>query len=236
MSARLLSVFVSLFLAAVIAGCSSSGSAVSSYGGPSIEDAKGRTATARSAAKDAGKDVTSLERKIAKLEKQIARDEKRLARTKLSKKARERATARMDKNEPALKAANRELRSAKRAQRRADRALRRAESRFERAKRRQAAAAERRERAALREAEERKRKEAARLAEENSVPVPEDTSLLRRGATRTASLAGGLFRSSDPALKNIDDYKARIDGEFAIPAIPVDKVAPRLFRQQVKYK
>lgn len=56
-----------------------------------------------------------------------------------------------------------------------------------------------------------------------------------REKARASSIGGGLFSRRDPALKYIKDYAARIDNDFPIAEIPVDKVAPRLFRQEVRY-
>ncbi|WP_371179386.1 L,D-transpeptidase [Ahrensia sp. R2A130] len=53
---------------------------------------------------------------------------------------------------------------------------------------------------------------------------------------RVASLTGSLFGSRDPALKNIDDYRARTDNSFALAAIPVDQIDKRYYRQEVKYR
>ncbi|MEM1040859.1 MAG: L,D-transpeptidase [Pseudomonadota bacterium] len=45
-----------------------------------------------------------------------------------------------------------------------------------------------------------------------------------------------MFRKDDPSVKFISDYAARVDGKFALAAIPVEKIDKRLYRQQVRYR
>ncbi|MEP0940895.1 MAG: L,D-transpeptidase [Rhizobiaceae bacterium] len=45
-----------------------------------------------------------------------------------------------------------------------------------------------------------------------------------------------MFNRPDPALKYVEDYKGRKDGEFSLATIPTDKLDKRLLRQQVRYR
>ena len=56
-----------------------------------------------------------------------------------------------------------------------------------------------------------------------------------REEVANGSFIDGLFGSNVPAYANVNDYGARIDGNFSVAAIPIDKVSSNLLRQEVRY-
>jgi lipoprotein-anchoring transpeptidase ErfK/SrfK len=138
----------------------------------------------------------------------------------------------MAKRAPELKQLHSDVRKAQTAFDRAVRSERRALRRLESAKRRQEAA-ERRQAAAKKRKEERVAAAAkAKAARAEAAAKRKKTN----SSKSTSAFAGGLFSRTDPALKNINDYRARKDGEFSLAAIPTDKLDKRLLRQQVRYR
>ncbi len=204
----------------VLSGCVSSGSNTSGYGGPSISSATAKQTSASKSVSEYKRAVKRAKADLRKLERRIARAERVLKRRKLSEKRRE--TTQKD-----LKSDKRSLRSAKRAVSRGERRLARAERSFERAKDRVASAKRRKIDAdrARADAEKRESQERARAALKRR-DTDEDVSPRR----------SRLFSLSDPALKNVGDYRARVDNSFPIAAIPVAKMNKRLYRQEVKYR
>lgn len=213
---RSFSLLVTFAAALVVSGCVSSGSGISSYVGPSVSSASVNLSKARKSVKSAKLDVRTSKRQLKKLERNISRAERRLKRKKLS-------SSRRDKLEASLKKDTRELRSAKRAVRSAERRLARAERSEKRAERSMSSAKRRQKEAARRIAEDKKRKqqELARAEIQRKEPKSERRS---------------LFNLGDPALKNVNDYAARVDGGFNLAAIPVQKVNKRFYRQEVRYR
>ena len=213
---RRFSVFVTFTIALVLSGCVSSGSGISSYVGPSVSSATVKLSNSRKSVKSAKQDVRTAKRKLKRLERNISRAERRLKRKKLSSSRRDKLTA-------SVKEDKRELRSAKRAVRRAERKLARAERSEARASRSVSSAKRRQKEAERRIAEEKKRKqqELARAEIQRDEPRTERRS---------------LFNLNDPALKNVNDYGARVDGGFSLAAIPIKKVNKRFYRQEVKYR
>jgi lipoprotein-anchoring transpeptidase ErfK/SrfK len=213
---RSISLFVTLATALIVSGCVSSGGGVSSYVGPSVSSATAKLSNARKSAKEAKLDVRTAKRQLRKLERNIARAERRLKRKRLSASRRDKLTA-------SVKRDTRQFRSAKRAVRRAERKLARAERAENRASRSMSAAKRRQKDAERRIAQDKKRRqqELARAEIERKEPKAESRS---------------LFSLSDPALKNVQDYGARVDGGFSLAAIPIQKVNKRFYRQEVKYR
>ena len=214
--ARRVSLFLTLAIALVVSGCVSSGSGISSYTGSSVSSATVKLSNARKSVKSAKLETRKAKRELRKLQRSISRAERRLKRKKLS-------SSRRDKLEASLKRDTRQLRSAKRAVRRAERRLARAERSEGRAERSMSSAKRKQKDAARRIAEDKKRKqqELARAEIQRKEPKAERRS---------------LFSLSDPALKNVKDYGARVDGGFALAAIPIQKVNKRFYRQEVKYR
>lgn len=198
----------------ILSGCVSSGYSVSAYGGSTTASASAGLKAAESETRRAAAEVKKARRELKALDRSIARNERRLKRKRLSGKRRARY-------EKALKQDRRKLRSARRAVSAAERSLVRAERRERRAERR-LAVAERRAAAAERRAAERQKRE--QEAAQAAIARPGSTSGFR------------LFGLRDPALRNIADYQARLDGGFQVEAIPVKKMDTRLLRQQVTYR
>lgn len=219
---KLAGLFV-VFAALVLSGCVSSGSSsVSAYSGPSVTSVTAKKSAATKNARKTKKELRKARRDVKALERRITRDEKRLKRKRISKKRKEQLEARLKKRKPELRKAKRSLRKAERAHKRALRAEKRAIRAVETAKRRKAAA-ERRQ-AAIEKREAEKQKALARK------------QLERKDEKKKKSFAGSLFSSSDPALANIRDYEARVDGAFPVAAIPVEQMSKRLLRQEVRYR
>ena len=207
---------IALILTLAVAGCSSSGTAVSGYAGPSVSSATSKRTSARRDARAASRDVRVSRRAVRKIERSMKRDERRLKRKRGSVKRLKKAKRDLRANKRKLRTAKRDLRTAerrlKRAQRKersADRAIRTARKRSAEAKRR------------FEDAEKRKR-----LAEARSQITRRDFDPERRSS---------IFAFGDPATKNIRDYQARVDGGFPVAAIPVNKMNTRLLRQEVAY-
>lgn len=219
---RIIPLFALVF-ALFIAGCSSSSRSTSGYTGPSISSVAAKRSEARSDVREAKADLRKANREVRKLERSISRNERRLKSKRTSDKRKANA-------KKAIRADKRSLRSAKRSVRRAERSLSRAERRVERANR--AVQKARRDKA---EAERRFRQaEARREKEEKQRQIADARKQLE--VEKPSSNRSRIFALSDPALKNISDYKARVDGGFPIAAIPVSKVAKRNFRQVVNYR
>ena len=201
----------------ILSGCVSSGTSTSGYTGPTISSVSAKRSSAAKSRKAAQREVRSSRREVKKIERQMSRDERRIKRKRISQKSKDRALARLKKNKSALRTAKRQLRKDERALSRAERAEKRAIRRVETAKRRKAAAERR-----LAEAKARQAKKQQELAQSEAAR-PEKPE--RRS----------IFALSDPALKNVDDYRARIDGAFPVAAIPIDRMNKRFLRQQVRY-
>ncbi|MFD0916760.1 L,D-transpeptidase family protein [Pseudahrensia aquimaris] len=213
-----------LVLALFAAGCSSSSRSVSGYTGPSISSVSAKRSAARADVRSARSEVRQAKREVAKLERDIARNERRLKRNI--------STKRKDTAKKAVRADKRALRSAKRSLRRAERSLRRAERRQERAER-----AVTKARNDKREAERRfAQAERDRKAAERASQRADARRALERKDADKPDNSRRLFALSDPALANISDYKARVDGGFPVAAIPVSKMNKRNFRQVVNYR
>ncbi len=212
---RLFAAFA-LVLTLILAGCTSSGTAVSGYAGPSVSSATAKRSSARRDIRSASREVRRTRNEVRKIERSIRRDERRIKRKRGSAKRLKKAKKDLRANKRKLRKANRDLRtserrlkSAERKERSANRAIRTAKKRAADAKRR------------FEEAEKRKRLAEAR----RQVSRP-------GGETEVRS---SLFAFSDPALKNVRDYGARVDGGFPVAAIPVNKMNKRLLRQEVRY-
>ena len=202
-----------------LAGCTSTSSSVSGYAGPSVSSAVAKRNTAKSDVKEAKASVRDAEKAIRKIERSMARAERRLKRKRISEKQKSAA-------EKTIKEGKRELRSAKRTLRRAERSLSRAERREKAATKAIATAKRRKAEAERRIAEAKKRKEIEAARKQ----------LEKENDTGNSRLRRRLFAINDPALKFVDDYRARKDGGFEVAAIPVDKMDKRLYRQQVSYR
>ncbi|NKB51665.1 MAG: L,D-transpeptidase family protein [Rhizobiaceae bacterium] len=205
-------------LALILSACSSTSSSTSGYLGASISSISAKKKAASKTVKTTKSVLRKARKQLDALERREARDDRRLKRKKISKTYRAKLEARKGKRKVPLRNAKRDVKKAKTAYDRALRAERRAQRRLKTAQRRKDAS-ERRAAAA------KKRKLLAQEKRKNS-----------SSGKITSAFAGGLFRSSDPALKNINDYRARTDGDFKLAAIPVKKLDKRLLRQQVKYR
>ena len=210
-----------------LAGCAGSSRSTAGYAAPDIQAQVTRNKEAERSLSDARDDVAKAGKALADLEGQIAKDEKRLERTNLSDKARARVEERLETNRAELRDTRRDVRRTERAERRAERAQSRAERRLQRAERDRKLAD-----LAEQNRTERDREEAALSARLENGPVRD--TVAENGAA-DGTFLGGLFGSVDPAYANVTDYAARIDGEFSVAAIPVDKVSSNLLRQEVRY-
>ncbi len=220
--------FVLLSIAVLaLAGCAGSSRSTAGYAAPNIDAQLTRNKEAERSLSDARKDAKKAEKAFSDLEEQIAQDEKRLERTNLSAKARTRAEERLETNRAGLRDAKREVRRTDRAERRAERGQRRAERTLERAERDKQLS----ELAEKQRADRAREEDAARQARLENGPVRDEVA----NDVSSGSFIGGLFGSNDPAYANVNDYAARIDGEFSLEAIPVDKVSSNLLRQEVRY-
>ena len=224
LSNKLISILVISF-GLILTGCVSSGTSTSGYTGPSISSVSAKRSSAAKALRSAKREHSKAKKDLMDLERRISRDEKRLKRNRISSKAKARAEKRLKKNKSALRTAKRKVSSTKRAMSRAERAEKRAIRAVATAKRRKATAERRLAAAKIREAAREKKRQQALAQKEAARP---EGSKKRR--------FGSLFASSDPALKNIDDYRARVDGSFAVAAIPVEQMNKRLLRQEVRYR
>ncbi len=207
---------LALIAALFVAGCTSSGSRTAGYTGPSISSVSAKRSDARKDVRAASKELRKAKKELAALERQIEKDKRRVKRKRGSAKRKAEAAKR-------LKDSKRNLRRAKRAVRKAERTV---------------AGAERRERRAIRavaDAKQRRKDAERRLA---LAEKKEKQALARREAERPDSSGrrSRLFSLSDPALKNVSEYKARVDGGFPISEIPVAKMSKNLFRQEVRYR
>jgi len=210
---------LAMIAVAVLAGCTSSSSRTAGYTGPSVSSVTTKRADARQNVRNASRDLRKAKKELATLERRIARDERRVKRKRGSAKRKAEAAKRLKGSKRELRRAKRTVRRAQRAKERAERRERRAILAVKDAKRRQAEAKRRFELAKKNEKQALARREAERSKAEQTKSSP-----------RTR-----LFGLSDPALKNINDYKARVDGGFPITGIPVEKMNKRLFRQEVRY-
>jgi len=208
--------FVVFAAALVISGCVSSGDNVSGYTGQSVSAATVKYSSATKSVKTSKANVKAAKRVLRNLERRVARSERRLKRRRLS-------SSRREKLEVAIRKDTRQIRSAKRNVRRAERRLVRAE-RSQRRAERSISAAKRRQKAADRRIADNKKRNEQKLARAE----------IKRKSPKNDR--GSLFGLSDPALKNINDYGARVDGGFSVAAIPVSKVNKRFYRQEVKYR
>lgn len=209
--------FVLAFACLGLSACVSSNGTVSGYGGPTVSSATAKRTEVRGKVKEAKADVKASKRQIKKLERAIARNERRLKRKSLSQKRKDAAEEAIKDDKKELRTAKRDLRRAERSLASAERAERRADRAIISAKRRQEAA-EKRIAAAKKREEQRKARKA--LERDDAKPNIRDS----------------LFASADPALANVKDYQARIDGGFKVVEIPVKKIDKRLLRQEVAYR
>ena len=217
---------LSLSAAITVAGCTSASNGVSGYGGPTVAASAETSKTARRDVRLAKRDAAKAGKRVAVLEKRIARDRKRL-RGKLSEKRRKQALARLKKNRAALRKAARTLRAERRDLRIAERRVARADRLIRRARAGEARA--------KRIAEARREREEARAKRREA--------RISRAATdgtagrRTSSWFGRrILGGSDPAYAFAADYRARRDGGWNLPAIPVETMPKRLLRQEVRYR
>jgi len=207
---RILSAIALLSLV-VLAGCVSSGGSVSSYGGPTVSSATAKHSTARKNVKSAKQELKAAAKELKAIERNISRAEKRLNNKKSSQKRRDAAKTSLKENK-------RKLRSAKRAVRRAERSLARAE-------RKQKSASKAILTAKKRKADAEKRAQIAAARKQ-----------LEKNGSSDESKRGRLFGLKDPSQQFVKDYRARVDGGFALISIPIEKMDKRLYRQRVKYK
>lgn len=212
---------IALVFTLALAGCVSSGSSVSGYAGSSISSATAKRTSATKDIRKAKKELRTAKKSLKALNRTIARAERQLKRKKLSAKAKKANVKKLKSAKKGLRKSKSAVRSAERKLARANRRKKSAEAAIRSAKRRQADA-KRRVAAADKKAKKKQQVADARK------------QLERKDKKKTASLS--IFSSSDPALKNVSDYKARVDGGFQVVAIPVTKVASRLYRQQVSYR
>ena len=242
----------------LITGCSSSGNSTSAYGGAAVASAVAKNDKAVNALKAAKSEVRSLQKKIKLSNRNLKRAERRLKRKRISSKRKRnlaakiaRADKAIEKNTKLLSKAERNLkrveRRAKQAQLAAVRAqkrdkarkladARREEARIKREATQKLATARRdkeRKAAEIRRAETREK-----LAEVRAERLKERKKLAALIAKRRANgaIISVFGYSGDPALKNVKDYRARVDEGFELPAIPIKKMDPRFLRQQVYYK
>lgn len=220
LGSRLLSIVFVVFSMA-LSGCVSSGSSVSTYGGAAVTSAAAKRVSAKKDVSVAKRELKAAKKVFKRLERSIARDERKLKRKKLSAKSRTKIEKRLKKDTRQLRTAKRDLKRAERSIKRKMRAEKNAIRKFEKAKLRRADNVKRIAAAKKRETEKAKERAQASLVRDE----PKDSPIRR-----------GLFASADPALKNVKDYRARVDGSFALAAIPVEKLNKRLLRQQVKYR
>ncbi|MEE9315322.1 MAG: L,D-transpeptidase family protein [Rhizobiaceae bacterium] len=213
--------FISLMLA--LTGCVSSGGGTSSYGGSSLSSATAKRASARANVKKARKELRASKKALKKINRRMARDTRKLKRKRISKKLRKKLVKRVKANKRKLRSAKRKVSKAKRRLARARNAEKRATRAIASAKRRKADAERRLAAVERRKAAAEKKKE--QLLAQNEAKRDKPVS----------SSASRLFSLSDPALKNVSDYAARVDGAFPVAAIPVSKMNKRLFRQEVRY-
>ena len=216
---RLALIAMLIAAALFVTGCVSSSSNTATYGGPSVSSTSAKLRGARSDMKAAKRDLRGARRDMKSIEKKIKRAERKL-RKKLSKRAKTKLKKSLRKDKKALRAARRDATAARRALARAERKERKAN--------RQVAAAKRR----MKNAEKRLAAEERRKAKLEKQEAQQ--AFARQGSQ--SSYVDRLFGTSDPALKNISDYRSRVDGGFNISAIPVEKVSKRLLRQEVRYR
>ena len=200
----------------VLAGCVSSGSSVSSYGGPSVTSVTAKHKIARADVRAAKRELKEAEKRLSRLEKAITRSERRLNSKRSSAKRKEAA-------KKTLKDSKKGLRSAKREVRRAERKLARAE-RKEKSAARAIVTAKKRAADAKRRAEAAERREQLRAAREQLEREKDGTTKSR------------LFGFKDPSQEFVKDYRARVDNGFPLISIPIEKMDKRLYRQQVNYR
>ena len=211
-----------VFAALVLSGCVSSGSSVSGYGGPSISSVSAKKETATKEVRKTKRELRKARRDLKALEQRASRDERRLKRKRISKKYKARVEERVKKRKPLIRKAKRTLRSAERAHKRAERDERRAIRAVRTAKRRKAEA-ERRQAAAKKREDERQKKLAR-------------AQLERKDGEKKRGFGSRLFALNDPALANVRDYEARVDGSFPVAGIPVEQMNKRFLRQEVNYR
>lgn len=211
-----------LFATLVLSGCVSSSSNTATYGGPSVASTTAELRSARRDTRQAQRDVRKAEREQKAIERRIARAERRLKR-KLSK-------TRKDNLKKAIRADRKALRKARRDVRKARRSAAR-KARDERKAGRKVADARKR----VQEAEKRLAADKKRKAEERAKQQAQQ-ALARDNSSQSSSYAARLFGRSDPALKNISDYRARVDNAFPVVAVPVEKLDKRFLRQEVAYR
>ncbi len=207
----------------VLTGCVSSNSNTASYAGPSVSSVSAKRAAARKDVREARREMRQARRELSKLEKQITRDERRIKRKRGSKKRIEAAKKRLRVNKRNLRKTRR---LAKRSQRNYDRAKRREET----ANRRLATAKNRKAEAERRFAAEQRRKAAEEKRREQELAREEVEREDPKPSRRS------IFALNDPALKNVNDYGARIDGAFPIAGVPIERLDKRLYRQEVSYR
>ena len=222
---------LSLSAALTVAGCTATSNGTAGYGGSnasSVADVKKSTAAARRSVRKAKREAAKLAKQVAIFEKRIVRDKKYL-RGKVSAKRRKDLVARLKRSRTGLRKAQRALRAERRDQRLAQRTIDRAQRAVKRAQLAEARA--------KRNAEARK----ARLEAREARIAARRAGVVREGTAgrRTASWLGGarsLLGGRDPAFAFAADYRARNDGGWALPAIPIETMPKRLLRQKVRYR
>ena len=220
---------LALALALSVAGCAATSTGTSGFGGgPEAAEARQGHTAAKREARAEGRALRKAAARTQALKKRVASDRKRLG--KLTGKRRSKAEARLKKSRAALAVAVRAERKERRDLKRAERRVAKAERLMRRAK-----AQERREKRLDARREKRLALVAARRERGDGTAGRRGTAawLSRVGS----GVSGGLLGSRrDPALRFAADYRARTDGGWALPAIPVSQMPKRLLRQEVRYR
>lgn len=212
---------IALVFTLALAGCVSAGNSVSGYTGPSVSSATAKRTSATKDIRKAKKALKTAKKSLKALTRTISRAERKLKRKKLSAKAKTATVKKLKTAKKGLRKSKSTVRSAERKLARANRRKKSADAAIRSAKRRQAEA-------------KRRIADAKKKATKKQQIADARKQLERKN--KKPSVKRGLFASSDPALKNVGEYKARVDGGFQIAAIPVAKVASRLYRQEVSYR
>ncbi len=198
---------IAMVFTLALTGCVSTGE--SSYGNAvSVSYADRDKASVN--AKKAHREVKMLQAKIRKLDRSRKRLERKFKR--LGKRKATRTRAKLSK---AIARNRAELKQSKKALAKAERRDARARKTLARANRKAASAERRRKAHEIRQA----RLEKARA----------------NRAARAGS-SGSLFSFASSGKINFADYKARKDGGFNLPAIPVKKMKKQFLRQRVSYR
>ena len=222
LSSRIVGLIFGLVAILSVSGCVSSTSNTATYGGPSVSSVSAQRADAKKAVRQASRELRRTERELKAIERRMARDARKLNRKKISAKIKSALKKNLRKDKKALRKAKRAVRKNQRKLARAKRSEQRAARAIIAAKKRQANAKRKLALEAKRKAAERKLKDQQEA----------QNAIAKRGSS---SITSSLFGRSDPALKNVRDYAARIDGSFPVAAVPISKMNKRYYRQQVRY-